>query len=254
MSGDILRFPDAQSMAREGASLIASWLNEAIRTHGNASLLLPGGRSPGAMLGLLATPALSADVAWHAVHVFQCDERFVPPTHPWSNRRFLEESFLSLVPIPDSNIVFIDTGCPSVDASAQAYELMLRRHSLSRAKRPLFDVALLGIGLDGHTASLFPGSRSGTERSWVTGVDAMGEPSVKRISLTVAALSDSAKVMFLVPTPDKLSIAESIATGRFGDSPAAGVAARERTVWMLNDPRSPEPGSAGIATEVRCRS
>lgn len=219
----------------------AAWLvNRIAQTQGRFAIALSGGSTPKPLYALLATPDISRRIPWDRVHVFWGDERCVPADHPDNNARMAREALLSHVPIPPANIHAIPTeGEP--EAAAAAYQRTLQDFygaSTLDPSRPLFDVNLLGMGDDGHTASLFPGAPQLDEASaWVVAV--RNQKPETRITLTYPALASARTVLFMVEG----AVKEPALTRVFaGDRalPAARVHADGEVIWYLD--RSAAPG------------
>ena len=203
MAGADLRiFGDAAGLARAAAGAAGRVLAAAARAHGSASIALAGGNTPRDLYRRLAL-AHGADVPWRKVHVFWGDERDVPPDDPASNYRMARECLLDLVPIPPDHVHPMPAGAGDPAAAAAAYERTLRGR-FSNAW-PDFDLVLLGMGGDGHTASLFPEAETLTERRrWV--VPAMAPPDVEprgRLTLSLPAIAHGRALFVLVTGPDK---------------------------------------------------
>jgi 6-phosphogluconolactonase len=184
-------FDDAEALARHAAQ----WLSAlAENSSGAFAVSLSGGSTPRRLYELLA----GAHLPWERMHWFWGDERFVPPEHPDSNYRMAREALLGRAPVPVANVHPMPTEGLSPEDAAAAYEATLRRfYGADRLapERPLFDVMLLGIGDDGHTASLFPGHAAlEEERRWVLAVRGAKEA---RITLTYPALGSSRHTAFL---------------------------------------------------------
>ncbi len=231
----IHRSADAESLA-ENAAL---WLCRAFaRIPGRIALALAGGSTPRLLYRLLAEPRFAEQVPWPRLHLFWGDERFVTQDHPDSNFRMVREALLDRVPIPSENIYPVDTNAADAEAAASAYEGTLRRFAAAadREGAPLFDIVLLGVGEDGHTASLFPGTPSLEERErWVVGVEgARPEP---RITLTYPALAASGDLVFLVCGVGKRAVLTAIREG--ADLPAARARSRGETHWFLDEAAAP---------------
>src|SRR6202049_4323537 len=180
---------------------VADWLLEAATaTDGIFAVAPSGGSTPRSLYRLLAEPPYRDGFPWSRTHWFWGDERFVPHDDALSNYRMVREALLSRAPIPTINVHPIPTEGVSPEAAACAYERELKSfYGAERLEpaRPLFDVTLLGLGPDGHTASLFPGTAVLAERDrWVAAID--GAKSETRITLTYPALESSRDTAFLV--------------------------------------------------------
>lgn len=191
-----------REMNGDVAAAVADAAQAVIERSGRCSLLLSGGGTPRGTYELLAARH-RARMDWTHIHVFWGDERFVPHGDPRSNYRMAREALLDHVPCPPANVHPIPTALPSADAAARRYEDTLRAHFPE--DRPAFDVALLGLGDDGHTASIFPGSPALEEADrWVVGVATTAEPSL-RVTLTMPALTAAAHLFVLVSGARKAS-------------------------------------------------
>ena len=231
-------FDDAKALAQT----VAEWLcGLAQRGAGPFSVCLSGGSTPRLMYERLATPAIASRFPWPRVHWFWGDERFVPHDDPASNYRMAREALLSHVPIPGGNIHPIPTEGVSPGQAADAYEATLKQYhgsDILAPDRPLFDVTLLGIGDNGHTASLFPGQPALREkRRWA--VATIGVKSEPRVTLTFPALDNSRDLAFLATGAGKRDM---VARARAGDReiPAGIVRPIGRLHWFLDRAASPE--------------
>jgi 6-phosphogluconolactonase len=173
---------------------------------GRFSLCLSGGSTPKRAYEMLVDSGASLD--WQRVHLFWGDERFVPPDHRDSNFRMAREAMIDHVLIPAAQVHPIPTNFASPEEAAALYEATLQSFYGSETldpERPLFDANLLGLGEDGHTASLFPGTKALDERSaWVTSI--IGVKTEPRISLTYPALESSGVILFVVAGEEKRDI------------------------------------------------
>jgi 6-phosphogluconolactonase len=187
---------DADELARRAADWMIGVAKE---TKGTFAVALSGGETPAGLYALLATPSYSHAFPFDRAHWFFGDERFVPPDDPMSNYRMVRETLFDRIPIPAENIHPIATENISPEESARLYEQELKcfyRADQLDPRRPLFGIELLGLGQDGHTASLFPGSPVLRERqSWVTVVSATHGA---RITLTYPVLNSAQHAAFLV--------------------------------------------------------
>jgi 6-phosphogluconolactonase len=191
---EIRTYPDAASLARAAAEHFVTLATQAMTARGRFVVALSGGSTPRAAYTLLASDEFVARVDWPRVHVFWGDERCVPPDHAESNYRMARETLLDKIPIPAENIHRIQGELPP-DQAATAYQAELEA-VLGAGGR--FDLILLGMGEDGHTASLFPGTTALHEQTrWVVAhyVDKL---SAWRVTLTPVAINAAAHVTFLV--------------------------------------------------------
>jgi 6-phosphogluconolactonase len=229
--GRIEILPDPLALAHH----VAKWMTQAaLAADGSFRVSLSGGSTPKTLYGLLASDEFRSRFPWQRVSWYWGDERFVPYDHPESNFRMTREAMLAKAPVPPGNIHPIPTdGSP--DDAARRYELTLQQAYGGASldpHRPLFDVTLLGLGPDGHTASLLPGEPVLSERKrWVAAV-AHGRPEV-RITMTYPALESSRRVAFLVAGEDKAAIFTAI---RKGDSrvPAAQIRPVGELFWFVD--------------------
>jgi 6-phosphogluconolactonase len=195
---------------------VAEWMLEvATATEGRFAVSLSGGSTPRLLYRDLAEPPYRDAFPWPRVHWFWGDERFVPPDDALSNYRMVREALLSRAPIPAANIHPVPTEGLDPEAAAATYEHELKSfYGAERLDpaRPLFDVTLLGLGEDGHTASLFPGTAVLAERGrWVAAV--IGAKSEARITLTYPALESSRHAAFLVAGDGKQAMLSRLLRG-----------------------------------------
>ncbi len=239
--------PDAETASRAAAAGIADDLRSAVQVRGQCSLALSGGRTPRVLYRSLAGDH-RGEIPWDRVHIFWGDERYVPPEDPRSNYRLVRESLLDSVPIPGENIHRTPTGFSNPEDSAREYEEMLRRHFAS--PWPRFDLVLLGVGPDGHTASLFPGSPAVDERErWVVATRAPVEPAL-RVTLTLPVLNRAAHVHFLVTGADKATAVKQALKGPANPRicPAAAVRPVDgAVVWWLDQAAAELLGAQGLS-------
>jgi 6-phosphogluconolactonase len=206
------------------------------------AICLTGGSSPKQLYRLLATEPYRKRIPWPRVHWFIGDERFVRPEDPLNNMATARQAFLDAC-APGSNIHPIPTDCVNPDEAARRYELILQSfYGADRLDpaRPLFDVVLMGVGPDGHTASLFPlyPAIAETER-WVVGVpEAHVEPFVPRVTLTLPALGSCREMLFEVAGSEKRAILTRVLAGE--NLPANQARSAGETVWLVDQAALPE--------------
>jgi len=225
-------FESAEALAQNAAE----WLcGVAQSSDGDFGVCLSGGSTPRRLYELLATPALASRFPWTRAYWFWGDERFVPHNDPESNYGVARDALLSHVSAPNDHVHPIVTEGLSPDQAAAAYEAALKEFygaDVLSPNRPLFDVTFLGIGGDGHTASLFPGEQALKEtRRWVVAVSSAkyGE----RITLTYPVLDSSRNVAFLAAGQEKRQV---VARAQSGDAtiPAGLVRPVGRLYWFTD--------------------
>ena len=206
------------------------------------AICLTGGSSPKQLYQLLATDAYRNQIPWDRVHWFMGDERFVAADDPLNNMGVARSIFLDRY-APAANIHPIPTGTASPDEIAHRYEETLQSFYGATAldpARPLFDIVLMGVGPDGHTASLFPGFPAIEETMhWVTGVPkAHVAPFVPRVSLTLPALASCREMLFELSGPDKRPILTRVFAGE--DLPANRAHSVGANIWLVDEAALPE--------------
>src|SRR5262245_21938456 len=230
---------DADALAESAAERLLARIAQG---RNRAAICLTGGTGPERLYKRLAQSPYRNVIPWDRVHWFIGDERFVPADNTLSNMGAARRLFLDHVGVPAGNIHPVATDVASPDAAARLYEAELKRFygqdRLDPAK-PLFDLALMGLGGDGHTASLFPGSPALDERvRWVVGVEQAGlAPFVPRVTLTFPALASTHEMLFLVSGEGKHDILVRALSG--DDLPASRAHADGDLVWLID--RAAEP-------------
>ena len=225
-------FEDTEALALNAAEWLCALAQASDRKF---AVCLSGGSTPRLLYERLATLPFASRFPWGRVHWFWGDERFVPHNDSESNYRMAHEAFLSRVPVPADNIHAVMTEGLSPEQAAAAYEATLKRFygaDVLAPNRPLFDVTLLGIGEDGHTASLFPGQPALQEdRRWAVAV--IGAKPEPRITLTYHSLDSSRDVAFLATGKAKRDI---VARAQAGDRtiPAGTICPNGRIHWFTD--------------------
>jgi 6-phosphogluconolactonase len=209
---DIRIFDDPQKLSQGAAEEFASQAAAAVRSRGRFTVALSGGSTPRSLYNLLAQ---NRSLPWDKIYFFFGDERHVPPDNPESNYRMVHESLLSKVPTPAANVFRIPAENPDASEAAKAYEQTLKQFFKTPTEGfPRFDLVLLGMGPDGHTASLFPGTSALQEKSrWVVS-NWVDKFKTDRITLTLPVLNDAAVVMFLVSGQDKAQPLKEVLEGK----------------------------------------
>lgn len=248
--------PTAEELARAAAGRLwgivrerADSLGSLGRAGGARSVIavaLSGGETPRPVYEALASPPYRERFPWDLVHFFQVDERWVPAGDPRSNRQMIEETLLSRAPVPRKNFHPVDTSLPTPAEAARRYEETLRGFfGTPPGAFPRFDAVILGVGRDGHTASLFPGSPALEESvAWV--VDAAGgDPPLDRVTLTLPVINAAARAIFVARGKQKAEAVREILSG--GAVPAARVLPKRGTVTVLADSPAASRAGGGVA-------
>ena len=251
MTPDVRICADVNALGLRAGEAAVHTINDAVRRHGRCSLVLSGGSTPRTLYALLASE-FRGQIPWGDVHLFWGDERYVPVHDPNSNYRMAREMLLDQVPCRASNLHPMPTSFPSPDAAARDYERTLR--GFFDGRWPRFDLVLLGLGDDAHTASLFPHSPALKEATrWAVAVRAPTEPS-RRLTLTLPVLTRAATIYFLVAGSKKAEALRHVLAGAADQDayPASGVRSSEGTViwWVDREAASQLPVGAHGATGV----
>ena len=208
----IKTFRDSKTLANAAAAHFVDCAGEAIADHGYFTVVLAGGSTPRATYQVLATVEYAPRIQWEKVHVFWGDERCVAPTHEDSNYRMAFDMMLRHSPIPVRQIYRME-GEVEPKQAAQDYENRLQ--SFFGGKSPRFDLVLLGLGDDGHTASLFPGTKALREtKRWVID-NYVRKLSAWRLTMTARLINQAANVTFLVSGKGKAQVLQRVLAGRY---------------------------------------
>jgi 6-phosphogluconolactonase len=223
--------PDRQALVETAYTLIVERVQRAIAQRQSCSIALSGGSTPQPLYAALAL----ADLPWDRIHIFWGDERYVPASDPDSNYGMTRRVWLDLVPIPAANIHPIATDLASPQLAADAYDRQISTHfGLEAGSVPVFDIILLGMGDDGHTASLFPHTAAlAVSDRLVTVGDKDGQP---RLTFTFPLINRAASTIFLVSGASKQTALAAIfaPTGDINAYPARGVQPQGELLWLLD--------------------
>lgn len=211
---DIRIVENIEKLSWEAAEEFVRLAREAVRTRGVFSVALAGGSTPKAFYGLLGSrkgASFRARLPWDTTHFFWGDERHVPPDHPDSNYRMANEAMLSRVPVPPTNVHRIQAENPDPGKAADGYAEELRQFfRLGAGQFPRFDLILLGMGPDGHSASLFPGTDVVLEQEKLVAALWVEKFRAHRITFTPPVLNNAASVIFLVSGEEKAEILRAV--------------------------------------------
>ena len=236
-AAEILVFDDPPALAEAAARAIVEVARAAVEARGRFTIALAGGSTPRATYERLAQPPMRDEVPWDRWWVFFGDERGVDPQHPDSNFRMADAALLSKVPIPAAQVARIRGEATDPEAAATEYARRLAEAFESkRGELPRFDLILLGMGVDGHTASLFPGSPVLKEVFRpVAAVHAAAAAIPERFTFTFPLLNAAAEVMFLVEGLEKAKTVKAVLGDPGNTLPAALVRPTDgRLTWRLD--------------------
>lgn len=199
MKDDIRVVTDYEELSNAAAEEFLVIANEAIQAKGIFTVALSGGSTPRRFYMLLASEPYGKKLSWSDIHLFWTDERCVPPEHPESNYRMVRETLLDRVPIPVENIHRMPTEQNDQDIAAAMYEQTLRAFfKVAPGEFPRFDLVLLGMGDDGHIASLFPGTAALNETKRFVVANYVDKLQSHRLTLTIPVINNAAHVIFLI--------------------------------------------------------
>lgn len=232
---EIRVLPNAVEAARAAAEEVVDVAEDAISNRGIFRIALSGGSTPRSLFRTLAGRRFRGRVGWERTRIFFVDERCVPPAHERSNYRMAKEHLLGPLRIPEAN-VFRIRGEEEPRRAAREYERVLANEFGGRV--PRFDFVLLGVGADGHTASLFPGTRAIAERTMAVAANYVAPLDEWRITLTLPVLSAGRRVVFLAVGREKRDAVAAVLRGKRGSAglPASLVKPRRGSlVWILDE-------------------
>lgn len=216
LNSEICVFPDTHALTQAAAEHVIRQASLVINTRGRFTVALAGGSTPKSLYALLASPEYRTRLDWRNIEFFWGDERHVPPDHAESNYRMVHEAMLSPLAIPEKQIHRIHGELPHAQKAAEQYEKVLRT-SIGKtvSQIPQFDLVLLGMGPDGHTASLFPGTDAVHEPTQMVAAPWVEKFQTFRITLTPAIINHANQVTFLVSGSGKAEVLRAVLEGPF---------------------------------------
>jgi 6-phosphogluconolactonase len=234
--GELRVYGDAGQLARAAAELFVNTAADSIEARGRFGVALSGGTTPRRLYKLLATSAFSSRVDWGRVEIFWGDERYVPANDPDSNYRMTADALLRHVPIPAANAHRVPTEISSPSAAAAGYEEQIRQ-SFADSSMPQFDLIYLGLGTNGHTASLFPHSPTLREQSCLVVADFVAEVNGWRITMSAPLLNRGRIVVFLVQGQEKAQVLRDVLLGPSDPErlPAQLIAPEGKLLWIVDE-------------------
>ncbi len=250
MEREIRILADGAAIARRAAQEFVQAAASAVREKGSFNIALAGGSTPKALYSLLVNdPTLRSQVPWDKMHLFFGDERHVAPDHPDSNFRMATEAMISKSPMKPEQVTRIKGEYPDAGQAALEYEEALREYfKLKNGEYPRFDFMLVGMGNEGHTLSLFPGTKALHADGRIAVRNWVGKLYAERITLTAPAASNAARVIFMVTGADKAPALKAVLEGPFEPEqlPAQLLQPKNGKLLWLVDTAAGSMLSAGI--------
>jgi 6-phosphogluconolactonase len=242
---EIVRLPDADAVAGEAAERWVQIAQAAVNERGTFSIALAGGDTPRPLYELMASQPWRDQAPWAGTHIFWGDERRVPASDPESNYHMAREALLDHVPVPAEQIHRMEGGGLSGRAAREYEDKLWRYFKFERGEWPRFDLALLGMGADGHTASIFPGTRAIGDRSSMVLVYDVPRLGVERITLTPPVFNNARHILFLVTGEEKAAALEAVLNGPRQPStyPAQAIQPVDGSlVWLVDEAAASQLG------------
>lgn len=226
---------DPDQLAVRGTELFCKIAREAINTTGRFTAAISGGSTPRAMNRLLTREPYVSQIAWQKTHLFWVDERMVPAGDPASNFGAAREDFLEAIPLPPENIYPMTSDKPPPEAATDYQKDLENTFGIESGNLPVFDLIFLGIGQDGHTASIFPGDQTALKTNlWVVAVKG-GNPNVHRLTLTRPVLNHARTAIFLISGKNKAAVVKTLLAPEPTQLPARKIKpVHGELIWLLD--------------------
>ena len=232
---DIIIKENPRSLAHVCADIIASTADASIKKKGSFAIAISGGSTPRPIHRLLAREPYISDIPWDKMHLFWVDERWVPYQDPASNYGTAKEDFLDMVPLGPTQIHRMPVETTPEDGAKQYQKDLIDFFNIKGKRFPAFDLIILGIGKDGHTASLFPGQHALCEEEKMVMAIIGGDPFVYRLTLTLPVLNNAGKILFVVSGKGKSEILSKVLTQRHIKLPAQLVKpVNNELTWLVD--------------------
>lgn len=226
---------DPGLMAHEAATLFTDAAMERVTVNDRFTAAISGGTTPGAMYSLLTQEPFISRVPWDKIHLFWVDERLVPWNHPHSNYGSAKNLFIDKIPIPESNVHPMPVEFPPESASNQYQENLMAFFDLEKGNLPCLDLIMLGMGKDGHTASLFPGQQALDEKQRLVISVQGGDPFVNRLTMTLPIINNAMTILVLVSGQGKANTIKSILEDKHTSLPVQRIRPIKGTLkWLLD--------------------
>ncbi len=229
-------YDNHQELAWAAAMRFAGLAESYVTESGKFTVALSGGSTPKALFSLLAKRPFADSLPWSSIYVFWGDERCVAPNHPDSNFLMASETLLSQVPIPKDNIFRIPAEEESPERAANQYSSAIQQ--FFNADSPCFDLIFLGMGADGHTASLFPGTEALKVEDAIAVANYVEKFKAHRITLTAKTINHARNIIFLVAGEDKAAVLKEVIEGEYQPEKFPSQLIKPvdgNLIWMLDE-------------------
>lgn len=214
MSREVIVCHNQEEIFNKSADMFVALAIEAIAAKGQFTVALSGGSTPKGMYALLASDEYKNKVEWDKVHLFWGDERSVPPDNEQSNYRMANEAMISKLSIPKENVHRMEAELEDIESAAKSYETVLKQiFRVSDGEFPRFDLILLGMGDDGHTASLFPGTKALAEKKLIVVVNWVEKFKTNRMTFTSPTINAAHNVVFMAAGANKVQPLKEVLVG-----------------------------------------
>lgn len=228
------------ALSKAAATAVAQVISRNVNTHGACNLALAGGNTPAMLYRDLASTPFATPIPWQSLNCFFGDERVVARDHPDSNYRLAFTTLLAKVPIPASHIHPMITDPAQPQQDAQRYATLLDSQLPKQRGQPCFDLILLGMGTDGHTASLFPNSSLLQEQQHSVVAGFVDKLAAWRISLTLPVLNAARQIFILVSGADKAAMLKTVFADAAANLPIQQLQKRDEVIWFIDDAAAAE--------------
>lgn len=244
-------YPGTDELAQASAALFAERVAQVAGKRDRVRIAISGGSTPKATFALLAQEPYATSIPWNRIDLFFVDERTVGPDDPDSNYRMTRESLLSKVPLAPEHVHRMEGELDPEEAASKYESLIRREFRLEGAQLPRFDIVWLGMGDDGHTASLFPHTEGVHERGRIVYANHVPQKNTWRITLTAPVLNEALEVVFLIAGEDKAAPLERMLYGEYdvNETPSQLIQPKNGSLVLLLDEKAaaklPQPGADG---------
>jgi 6-phosphogluconolactonase len=235
LKSEIIVQETLERLSVAAAGLLAMRARACVQQKGRFTVALSGGSTPQGMYKVLAQEPFLSEAPWPRVHVWWVDERCVAPNNPWSNYGAAKRHLLDRVPVPPDQIHPMPAEMGPEQGARHYQDAMMRHFGLEAGEFPAFDLILLGMGTDGHTASLFPEQEGLKEEKRLVMAVTGGDPDVDRLTLTLPVINQARHVVFLVAGKEKAGVVKAVLGPEKTSIPAQGVQPEKgRLTWILD--------------------